>query len=83
MLCFPGGSSLMVSYLNNESPTNPPERPVINLPEKNYSSYISQKQDYQVTEGDHSFKEALNQNMRSEMTPHYGYIIPRYSSNLL
>ncbi|CAH9131726.1 unnamed protein product [Cuscuta epithymum] len=71
MLCFPGGSSLMVSYLNNESLTNPPERPVINLPEKNYSSYISQKQDYRVPEGDHSSKEALNQNIRSEMTPRY------------
>ncbi|RAL48497.1 hypothetical protein DM860_005921 [Cuscuta australis] len=70
VLCFPGGSSLMVSYLNKESPTHSPKHLALDLPEKNCLSLISQKQDKHV-DTYCSSKEVINQNIKTDISHHY------------
>nr|GMD00253.1 uncharacterized protein LOC109162129 [Ipomoea batatas] len=71
-LCFPGGSTLLVSHLNKESLTNSPENLMMTVaPNSPDKLPISQKRDKNVPEGNH-FSNGVNQNISTDDTQHYG-----------
>nr|GMD85663.1 microcephalin isoform X1 [Ipomoea batatas] len=70
-LCFPGGSTLLVSHLNKESLTNSPENLMMTVaPNSPDKLPISQKRDKNVPEGNH-FSNGVNQNISTDDTQHY------------